>query len=101
MVGSRDWQGHQRGRKPKLIAARVLEYLEGDGRKPVELQTAHYIDRYGVWAVMGRPLFLNEMQEIAIAENVESAYRSRQQSGDWAEWSSRNPAMAELLSRHG
>lgn len=68
---------------------------------PVELQTGQYITKFGAWAVMGRPLYLHEIKEIIIAENVENAYRSRRASGDWAKWTSENQTMAEILSRLG
>jgi len=56
-----------------------------------------------VQAVFGRPLFLHEMKEIIIAENIEVAYKTRAASGNWAEWSKKNPGMAEILSKaaHG
>lgn len=67
------------------------------------MQTGQYIDRFGAQAVFGRPLFLHEMKEIIIAENIEAAHKARTQSGDWAKWTSENPVLAELLNKasHG
>ena len=70
---------------------------------PVEIQMGNYADRFGVQGAFGRPLYLNEMREITIAENVEHAYRERKASGNWAEWTEKNPDMAAVLNRasHG
>ena len=56
------------------------------------------IDRFGVMAVMGRPvLFFGELNRMIYAENVVAAYRSRPRD-NWAEWTDKNPVLARLLA---
>ena len=64
---------------------------------------AQYIDRFGVQAVLGRTLYLDEIKNMTIAQNTYYAYQSRAQSEDLAKWSSENPELARILSeaRHG
>ena len=59
----------------------------------------HNVNKFGVEAVFGRPLFLHEIREMIIAENTADAYKARKASGDWAKWSVENPELAELLSK--
>ena len=103
MAGNRNRQGDYRRHGPKRIAARVYDYLENGGRKPIELKMVQNVNRFGVEAVFGRPLFLHEIREMIIAENTADAYKSRKASGDWAKWSIENPELADLLSKaaHG
>lgn len=97
MAGYRNRQSDQRRHRPKLIAARVYRWCENGGRKPIELNTRDYIDRFGVQGVFGRPLYLSEIREIVIAENIESAYKARAKSGDWAKWTQENKDLSEML----
>ena len=103
MAGDRDRQGYCRRHRPKRIAARVYDHLENDGRKPIELKTVEYVNKFGAESVYGRALFLHEIREMVIAENIADAYKARKASGDWAKWSIENKEMAELLSKaaHG
>jgi hypothetical protein len=48
--------------------------------------------------VFGRPLFLHEIKEINIAENVYNGYQARKASGNLAKWTAKNQDMAEILS---
>lgn len=84
---------------PKRIAARVYDYCENGGRKPAELRTAEYVNKFGTQAIFGRSLYLHEIKEMIIAENVQDAYIGRKLSGDWAKWAEENPGLAEILSR--
>jgi len=74
-------------------------YASEGGRKPHELQTAYFIERYGIAAIYGRPLFAGEIYRMNAAKNVFDAYIGRKQSDNWAEWSQKNPRAAELLGR--
>lgn len=63
-----------------------------------ELETLYRIDRFGVKAVLGRDvLYWSETRRMIVAEKVYKAYHSRRQSGNWAEWSEKNPVLAKLL----
>ena len=68
------------------------------GRKPIELVTLSYIDRFGAYAVMGRPLNLDELREMSIAENIKLAFEDRERSGNYAKWAEENKAMSAILS---
>lgn len=61
------------------------------------MKTAEYVNRFGVQAIFGRQLYLHEIKEMVIAENVFNAYMERQGSGNWAEWAEKNPTMSEVL----
>ena len=78
---------------------RAAAYRYADsGQYSPEMQLAGLIDRFGVAAVMGRPvLYAREIQRISIAEQVVRAYRSRQQSNDWAAWRRDNGELAKAL----
>jgi hypothetical protein len=50
-------------------------------------------------AVTGRKVFyLRELRCMRVAENLVAAYRSRQQSNNWAEWIESNPKLADMLA---
>lgn len=57
------------------------------------------IEKFGAWAVYGRPLFAHEMKRITAAEAIVNAYRDRAKSENYAEWTERNPQLAALLTR--
>lgn len=59
---------------------------------------AHSVEKYGAQAVFGRALFLHEMKEMNIAENIYNAYQSRKASGNLAEWTTKNEGLAGILS---
>jgi len=67
-------------------------------RKPIELEMAHSVEKYGVQAIFGRPLFLHEIKEMNIAENVYNGYQARKASGNLAEWTTKNQDIAAILS---
>jgi len=39
-----------------------------------------------------------ELRRLIVAENIVNAYRDRSQSQNWAQWTSQNMGMAELLA---
>jgi hypothetical protein len=56
------------------------------------------IDRFGVLAVMGRPvLSYGEIVRMRYAENIVKAYQARSQAENWAQWKSDNLALARVL----
>jgi len=61
------------------------------------LETAHAVNRYGAWAVYGRPLMADEMRLMAMANDLETAYKSRAASESYATWAQKNPGLARLL----
>ena len=65
---------------------------------PNELVLLGYIDRFGVEAVMGRPvLSAGEIRKMLIAEDVVYAYGRRKASGNWGQWSQDHPYLDALL----
>lgn len=72
-------------------------YAEGVGEIPRELQLLGYADRFGVEAVYGRMPGAGELRAMVLAENVVTAYHSRQKSENWAKWAQENPDMNRLL----
>jgi hemoglobin-like flavoprotein len=74
----------------------------GDGHS-TELDTLNHIDRFGAQAVMGRPLYAQEIHFMIVAENIANAYRSREvyrdSKGDpnWVEWTQKYEALANIL----
>ena len=79
--------------------AHVYAYMEErkHAPRPIALEMAELIDRFGAQAVMGRPLYANELKDITYASMVCNAYISRERSKDWAKWSGENPELAEVL----
>lgn len=68
--------------------------------QPDELTILQYIDRFGVEAVMGRPILsAGEIYRMIFAENVVFAYRDRKASKNWAAWAESNPSNDALLKK--
>ena len=63
-----------------------------------ELSLAREINRFGVSAVMGRPLYHEEITKLRAAERVISAYNAKFSKEDWAEWAKKNPQEDEFLN---
>lgn len=78
--------------------AAAYQYADG-GRPSREIRLSQYIQRFGVNAVLGRPLYAREIYRITIAENVVNAFRSFRASQNAAEWARGNPEMAALLNK--
>mgnify|MGYP001009324862 CR=1 FL=1 len=79
-----------------MIAA-AFRYADSGGDSP-EMEMLKRIDRYGVYAVMGRPvLYEHEIRRMTIAQNIVSAYRERARSQSWDAWLRENKEMGELL----
>ena len=64
---------------------------------PKELVMLGYVDRFGAEAVYGRTPGAKELKAMVLAENVVNAYKSREQSGDWAAWARENSSLNKLL----
>lgn len=58
----------------------------------------NYIDRFGAQAVLGRPLGAGEIRRMIAADNVIRAYKSRQNSDNWATWAIKNPMYAQTIA---
>lgn len=58
------------------------------------------IDRFGVHAVMGRPvLYEREMRAMITANNIVEAYRDRARAANWEAWQKENRELGNLLFR--
>ena len=86
-----------------MVAA--LEYAEGSGPCPPVLTQKHYIDVFGVEAVMHRPyLYAHEIRQMVTADNIAKAYMSRESYRDkeghqnYPEWMSKYPQLARILN---
>ena len=56
------------------------------------------IDRYGVTAIMGRPvLYAREVYAMRIAETIYRGYQQQQKTENIAAWHADNPELAQLL----
>ena len=63
-----------------------------------EIDLSNRIERYGVFATMGRPvLYAKEQKILALAENINLAYKERRASNTWGVWAEENPGLAKLL----
>lgn len=72
-------------------------HAAGGGNSP-EIRLSRAIDRYGVHAVMGRPvLWAREVNAIKMAEAIVNAYHARERSENWAAWANKHPEMQALL----
>ena len=80
---------------------RAAAYLVAEG-SPIEispeLQLEANILRYGVEAVMGRPLGHNEILCMNTARTILNAYNAKTSSQDWAEWAQNNPMDNKILT---
>lgn len=89
---------------PKRLKAAVLEYAENEHLdnpppQPFELVLLGYIDRFGVEAVMGRPvLSAGEIRGMMTARNIYDAFHSRKSSDDWVKWAKDHPHYAAILA---
>ena len=63
-----------------------------------ELLLARELNRWGVQAVTGRPLYHHELIRLRAAERVISAYSARKNSKSWAEWAQANKQENEYLN---
>lgn len=96
----------RRDRDPKRLKAEAYRFAAGekddDGNLPPiphELALLSYIDRFGVQAVLGRPvLSAGEIRRMTFAENVKSAYLSRKGSTNWGAWAQDHPRQDRLLT---
>ena len=71
-----------------------------DGNSSPEMEMLHRIDRFGVHAVMGRPvLYEREIRAMTAANNVVAAYRDRAKATSWEAWLKENPELGDLLFR--
>ena len=64
---------------------------------PTEIEMLRACERFGAWAVFGRPLGVGEVRNMTAAQYIVDAYRAREASKDWAGWASSNPQANRLL----
>lgn len=70
-------------------------------RAPVPMwwELKNAVEQYGVLAVFGRDvLTVEEMESMTMTANVINAYRSMEHAKNFAEWSSANPKLSELIT---
>jgi hypothetical protein len=81
------------------VTAAAYVYIHDGGRRPRELTLLTQIDRFGVMAVLGRPVLgAKEIRLMSIAENITHWYAERQQSQNWATWATENPEKSAGLT---
>ena len=66
---------------------------------PPVLDLLYTLDRFGVDAVMGRPLYAGEIYQMRAVENIVRWYRERQASNNFAAWAMENRDKADILGR--
>ncbi|HOU45288.1 MAG TPA: hypothetical protein PLU04_13270 [Anaerolineaceae bacterium] len=79
--------------------AAVWQFLEGGSRCPAELEAAHAVERYGAQPIYGRTLTMTEARRLAVAIDIETAYKARKQAENIAEWAKKHPESNDLLLR--
>ena len=73
-------------------------YAEGGGRS-TEINLLNAIERFGVEAVMGRPvLYAKEIRRMVLAERVVRVIQTAAHAEDWAKWTREHPDDAELYN---
>lgn len=72
--------------------------MDGDEPPPIELNILSVINRFGVEAVYGRPLYTHEIKNLIAAEVIRDAYNDRRESKNMAAWSRKYPSRARQLS---
>ena len=65
---------------------------------PKEAAAIGYIEKFGVQGVYGRPLGYWEIQHMLIVDNIINAYRSREQSDNWADWANKHKIENKILN---
>lgn len=81
-----------------MIAAAYVHAETGGSTPSTEMRLLGMIDRFGVLAVMGRPVLgAGEMLRMIAAENVVTAYMQRERAENAAVWVAENKEMNELL----
>ena len=74
-------------------------YIYADGGPlSTELSLSQQINRFGTYAVMGRPLYAKEINRLMMSENIVRLYQERLNSPNWAAWASENPDGSALLN---
>ena len=63
-----------------------------------EMQLLREVNRFGVSAVMGRPLYYHEIIRLRAAEAVIRAYTARESSENWAQCAKDHPDDSRMLN---
>jgi len=70
------------------------------GQRSTEINLLNAIDRFGVVAVMGRPvLYAKEIRAMILAEKIIQTHHEFMRSENWAQWTHDNPNEADLYMR--
>lgn len=73
--------------------------IDPDAPECIEFRALGLLQGFGTDAVYGRPLSMDELQRLSIARSIRDAYRDRERSGNYAEWSNKYPKASRLLNR--
>jgi len=78
--------------------AAARRYAE-DGQRCTELNLLHAIERFGVQAIMGRPmLYAKEIRSMLLAERVVNVIQAVNNSDDWPAFAREHPKDAALYT---
>lgn len=70
-----------------------------EGRRSPEIEKLRRIERFGLEAITGRPVFLHrDYVRLVTVENIAAAYADRQRAENWAAWASEHPGMEKILN---
>jgi hypothetical protein len=87
-----------RGRSPKRVKTDAYNYAS-EGRFSREMDKLVKINRFGLEAITGRPVFLfRDLCRLMTAERIVAAYRARAEAENWATWAQENPGAARILA---
>ena len=79
------------------MIADAYRYAESGGASH-EMEMLKRIERFGVHAVMGRPvLYEREIRRMVMAQNLVNGYRERARAASWDAWLAENKDMGNLL----
>ena len=82
------------------MMGRAYAYMDDpQAPQPIEEEWSHYIKRFGVQAVFGRPMSVGELRRLNLYERVKNAYLSRSQAQNMATWAKEHPTDNALLER--
>jgi len=79
------------------VIADAFRWASGDGNIPHEILLAQRMDRWGVQAVMNRPLYAYEVKRIEWSEYVVKMYNARKNTTNAAQFAEENQYALKLL----
>jgi len=79
--------------------AAAYQSAEGGQLSP-ELLLLNRIEKFGVHAIMGRPiLYYRELRRMEVANMIVTAYNARAKSANWQAFQKEHPELGNLLFR--